>query len=180
MSKFVYKLSLSLRWVFKLLIYFRTFCFNRRASHIILEYHSVGADVQIELDISVDIFEQHLRYLKTNCDVVSLDHYLKNIEGEQELIKPLVALTFDDGYDNFYTKKFLPLLKKYDLPATLFPALNFIDEPINVPIKSSIGNWNEFRPLSMSELRSVVDSPLINVQSHGYAHLIFPNLRRRS
>ena len=80
MSKFVYKLSLSLRWVFKTFDIFQNILFNRRASHIILEYHSVGADVQIELDISVDIFEQHLRYLKTNCDVVSLDHYLKNIE----------------------------------------------------------------------------------------------------
>ena len=88
-----------------------------------------------------------------------------------------MALTFDDGYDNFYTKV-LPLLKKYDLPATLFPALNFIDEPINVPIKSSIGDWNNLS-LSMSELRSVVDS-LINVQSHGYAFGFFPNLRRRS
>ena len=177
MKKHFYKFTLKFRWFFKIIDIFRNILLNEKSRHLILEYHSVGANVEIELDISVEVFEQHLRYLGKYCNVINLTDYLRNEHSRNKLGRPVVVLTFDDGYDNFYTKV-LPLLKKYELPATLFPALKFIDEPANIPIKSSIGNWKDFSPISVDNLKTILKCPLIDIQSHGYAHLDFSTISK--
>lgn len=177
MNKVFYKFTLKFRWIFKIIDILRNVLFSRKPSHLILEYHSIGANVEIELDISVEIFEQHLRYLKKYCNVITLGDYLRDENARNQSGRPVVVITFDDGYDNFYTKV-LPLLKEYELPATLFPALKFIDEPENIPIKSSIGNWKDFRPISVDALKKIVKFPFIDIQSHGYAHLDFSTISK--
>ncbi|MDR2338318.1 MAG: polysaccharide deacetylase family protein [Deltaproteobacteria bacterium] len=64
-------------------------------------------------------FKLHLEFLKEKCQVIPFRQLLlKQINGEN--IPPnTVVLTFDKGHQSIYTNA-LPLLKQYNLPATLF------------------------------------------------------------
>lgn len=85
----------------------------------ILIYHGIDLSGQTEINsrfISVAKFEKHLNWLKNSCEVVSLEDYFKGVRHPDKLT---VAITFDDGYKNNFTLA-LPLLEKYQLPATFF------------------------------------------------------------
>jgi peptidoglycan/xylan/chitin deacetylase (PgdA/CDA1 family) len=62
-------------------------------------------------------FEKQLQYFKENFKIVSLEEICEIKNAEEE--KYMVALTFDDGFLNNYTVA-LPLLEKYNIPATFF------------------------------------------------------------
>lgn len=85
----------------------------------ILIYHGLDISGQTDINsrfISVAEFEKHLNWLKNCCEVVSLEDYFKGVRHPDKLT---VAITFDDGYKNNFTLA-LPLLEKYQLPATFF------------------------------------------------------------
>ena len=85
----------------------------------ILIYHGIDLSGQTDINsrfISIAEFEKHLNWLKNFCEVVSLEDYFKGVRHPDKLT---VAITFDDGYKNNFTLA-LPLLEKYQLPATFF------------------------------------------------------------
>lgn len=61
-------------------------------------------------------FESHLQFYKKYLNVISLDDYYK---GNFHPLKFNICITFDDGFSNNH-KYALPLLSKYQLPATFF------------------------------------------------------------
>ena len=71
-------------------------------------------------------FEQQLRFLKRHFEVVSLERGIKNIKTGSAAEKPFLALTIDDGFQDNYNLAW-PLLKRYDVPATIFLATDFLD-----------------------------------------------------
>ena len=84
---------------------------------VVLCYHSIHPSLPFA-SATPELFEQHLRWLSTHCEVVPLRALLtrdRPVTGA----KPLVAITFDDGYEDNYTHAF-PLLKEAALPATVF------------------------------------------------------------
>ncbi len=83
-------------------------------------YHHI-ADLQSDVwDIAVSPsnFEQHLEVLNQQKNVVSL-YEMIDILQTNTLKHDAIAISFDDGYLDNYTTA-VPLLKKYDLPATFF------------------------------------------------------------
>jgi peptidoglycan/xylan/chitin deacetylase (PgdA/CDA1 family) len=72
-------------------------------------------------------FELHLRILKKSYQVVSLEEGVQWLKRGKELKDKLVAITFDDGYESFYTLA-LPVLKKYDFPATMFLPTDYVNQ----------------------------------------------------
>ncbi|HNY10088.1 MAG TPA: polysaccharide deacetylase family protein [Candidatus Wallbacteria bacterium] len=65
-------------------------------------------------------FSFQMWYLKTfGYNVVSLQKLFEDLEAGRELPPYTVALTFDDGFADFYQNA-LPVLKKYALPASVF------------------------------------------------------------
>jgi len=64
-------------------------------------------------------FEQVIKYLKSNYNVVSLKEMFEIHRSNKKPNKKTVALTFDDGYLNNF-KFALPVLKAQNVPATFY------------------------------------------------------------
>ena len=121
----------------------------------IIMYHSVSpnADPENRLVVSPGTFERQMRYLKNHkYNVVSLKEVAYLLTHNVKIPSKTIAITFDDGYrDNFQYA--FPVLKKYNLPATIFIILN------------EVGRSQQDR-LSWEEIIIMRDSGLITFGSH--------------
>ena len=122
---------------------------------IILIYHGVIRTPLKVADycfLSENKFEEQMIYLKNNFSVVSLSDAIYKLKNRQ-VDRPIVVVTFDDGFLNNYEIAF-PILKKYQIPATFFISTQLIDtdktlwfcqlnHAISQTIKSSIVWKNE-------------------------------------
>jgi peptidoglycan/xylan/chitin deacetylase (PgdA/CDA1 family) len=147
----------------------RRYRFARSRATILL-YHGIGAcpsggRPHLCVNVSSDVFAAQIDFLVRRRRVVSLTDLLAEPEGPASG-PPIVAVSFDDGYRSVLTEA-LPVLRRHDLPATVF-----------VPTRW-IGDWNRWTgdhpcsplPLmSEPELREA-ESAGISVESHGHAHL---------
>lgn len=85
----------------------------------ILMYHSIAEDPSYLHSVSPMAFEEQMRVLATKYNVISLDQLVDCFNGKGALPDNPVVVTFDDGWANNYTMAY-PILKKYNLPATVF------------------------------------------------------------
>jgi peptidoglycan/xylan/chitin deacetylase (PgdA/CDA1 family) len=121
-------------------------------------------------------FERQIASLAEFADVVALLDLPARLKSASPVTKPLVALTFDDGYANFYTQV-LPVLKRYRIPATLFVITSMIGRTEPMPFdRWSQRNRNRvsgeaWRPISWPELEACLDSGIISIGSHSHYHL---------
>lgn len=110
---------------------------------------------RIKMDVPPFILNLQLKALKDN----EYDTYfVKDIPGilssGRELKNKSIVLTFDDGYVDFYRNAF-PLVKKYNLKATVYIIYNFIGR-------------RGF--MSLAQIHELIDSGLIEVGSHTMTH----------
>lgn len=136
----------------------------------ILMYHKVNPDPRVGgygLRVSPRVFEKQMRYLRANgYRAVSLEDVAAHFEKNRQLPKRPVVITFDDGYLDNYTYAF-PILKKYDMTATIFV------------VADTIGGINEFdyragrQPLNRmagwNEIKEMADSG-ITIGAHTLSH----------
>jgi peptidoglycan/xylan/chitin deacetylase (PgdA/CDA1 family)/CelD/BcsL family acetyltransferase involved in cellulose biosynthesis len=104
---------------------------RQKASARILYYHRVNdANDPFIGAISRQTFEVHMSYLARHHKVVSVAEVMQRLE-QRESFEPVVAVTFDDGYEDNYRNAF-PILRRYGLPATIFLTTGNIDsrEPL--------------------------------------------------
>lgn len=74
--------------------------------------------------MSTALFEQEMRFVARHYNVVSLSKMLDHLEqGSKE---PVMAITFDDGYQDNFQNAF-PILQRYNLPATIFLTTGSLD-----------------------------------------------------
>lgn len=104
----------------------------RKQFAVILNYHRILSPEEREyrllpaMYVFPETFEKHLRYLSHNYQVVTMQQLMEERSSQRADPRPLCAITFDDGWsDNYHYA--LPLLRKYDMPATLFISTDFID-----------------------------------------------------
>lgn len=115
----------------------------------------LGAD----LSVPPENFEEQLAWLqKNNYTTITLDDIVSAWEKGSEMPEKPVILTFDDGYDDFFSVAY-PLLQKYNAKATAYIITNFLDEP---------------RYMTTSQLKELGTSPLLTIASHTERH---PDLR---
>lgn len=97
----------------------------------IIMYHSVSPLAQKKnlLAVSADTFERQMRFLKEHrYNVVSLEDLASLIKDRKSLPPRTLAITLDDGYEDNFIYAF-PILKKYNLPATIFIIINEVGRP---------------------------------------------------
>ena len=95
----------------------------RRERLLILAYHGIAQfdehEFNSSLFMSPDVLRMRLEQLKAaRCAVLPLDEAVQRLYAN-DLPDRAVVLTFDDGMADFYTQAF-PLLKEFDVPATLY------------------------------------------------------------
>ena len=90
--------------------------------HGVTKYKSFGIENYSKKHISKKKFEKQMKFLNKNINVVPL----KEIRNK----KNSVAITFDDTFKNVCDVA-LPILKKYNLPATFFISTGFIGKKKN-------------------------------------------------
>ena len=122
------------------------------------------------------VFEKQIEVLAEFAEFVHLVDLPSRLKQATPFDKPLVALTFDDGYANFYTEA-LPILKRYNAPATLFVVTNCIGEsgPLKFDgwsLKNSANVPSDTcRSITWSELEACITSGLVHVGAHSHRHL---------
>ena len=98
---------------------------------LVLNYHGVVKNYDDSLTrnhLSVEQFEDHLKYFQTHFDVLPLQEIFKFKNHPVQRSRKSISITFDDGYLNNYTNAY-PLLKSYNFPATIFVSAQAITNP---------------------------------------------------
>lgn len=109
-------------------------CWFFRYKPLVVLYHGVtNKDIQDGIlnyrgkHVFVSEFEREIKWLKKHFEIVPLSVVEKMVQENDYTKKNICAITFDDGYKNNYTTAF-PVLKKYDVPATIFVTTDFVDK----------------------------------------------------
>src|SRR3989338_583738 len=102
---------------------------NDRQGVFVLIYHRINDDLAPNhLIISTEKFKEQMKYLQQWCEVISITRLTEMLAYQvpRRLTgKPQVVITLDDGYrDNFLNA--FPILKKLNLPTTIFLATGFV------------------------------------------------------
>ncbi len=94
---------------------------------LILAYHRVLPCSSPEVDyiqpgmyVTEDSFEKQMRYISKTYNIVSL-----GMLSKCSSFKNVCVVTFDDGWADNFTYA-LPILRKYDVPATIFLSTNLL------------------------------------------------------
>jgi peptidoglycan/xylan/chitin deacetylase (PgdA/CDA1 family) len=91
---------------------------------VVLMYHRIIND-QLINGLTPEEFEQQIAYISKHFNVMPIDELIKDVTHDRT--KPYsLALTFDDGHYDFYAYAW-PILKKYNLPASIYVTTGFVD-----------------------------------------------------
>jgi len=138
----------------------------------ILMYHRV-AELECfdQLTVTPARFEQQMQRLAQGTQVLSLSESLNRLAvGSRN--RPTVAVTFDDGYlDNLHHA--LPILERYQVPATIFITTDFCDQNHSHPRYAASADRLH---LNWQEVRQLAAHPLITIGSHTMTHPYLPTL----
>jgi peptidoglycan/xylan/chitin deacetylase (PgdA/CDA1 family) len=95
---------------------------------IVLMYHHIApSEANEEITITPERFNAHLQALKDNhYQVISMEQYIRFTMKHEQVPPNAVVITFDDGYESFYTYAY-PALSKFGFTATNFVVVSYID-----------------------------------------------------
>ncbi|MES9835279.1 MAG: polysaccharide deacetylase family protein [Candidatus Thiodiazotropha sp.] len=100
-------------------------------SCVVLTYHRVLDDKHLKISnsnpsiiVDLDLFDEQIKFLKANFSILSLSDLQQGIYSER-FVDGSCLITFDDGWVDNYTYAY-PILKKYNVPATIFLATDYI------------------------------------------------------
>ncbi len=132
----------------------------------ILLYHRFGPVPGDSMTVTTDNFKSDMKYLSDNgYRVIPLGDLVDYYLGRNKSFLPgSVVITVDDGHKSVYTDM-LPLVKKYQIPVTLFIYPSAIS--------------NATYAMTWSQLRELKETGLFDFQSHTYWHPNFKKDRAR-
>src|SRR5690242_13783507 len=127
----------------------------RRRTHVpILMYHSIsdcsqpGVHPYYQTTTTPAVFAQHMRFLHENGYVpVTLADALSELGSPQDSSKRPVVITFDDGFEDFYTDAF-PVLSSHSFTATMFLPTAYIGMAPRTCQSTRCLTWAQVRELA--------------------------------
>jgi peptidoglycan/xylan/chitin deacetylase (PgdA/CDA1 family) len=135
---------------------------------LVLMYHSVSPydEDPCKVTMTPERFEQHMRWLRSRGlrGVCMADLLSARVEGRG---RGLVGLTFDDGYQDFFTYA-MPIVQRYGFTATAFVLAGRL---------GGRDDWNRPAPekllLTADQVRQASHSGM-EIGSHGLFHVALP------
>lgn len=128
----------------------------------ILMYHYIRINpdptdaVGFSLSVTPTDFASQMEYLAThNYHTITIVQLVQSLQTGTPLPSHPIILTFDDGYDDFYTVAY-PILQHYQLKAETYVITGFVGQP---------------RYMSWGMLKMLAKDPLITIGSHTLHHL---------
>lgn len=118
----------------------------------ILTYHSIDKSGSV-ISTAPEVFRRQMQYLSENgYKAVTLNEFISSLSEDKTPFLKTVVLTFDDGFQNFFSEAF-PVLEKYGFRATVFLVTEFCGKnndwagnPPELP-SSKVLSWEEIRQL---------------------------------
>jgi len=143
------------------------------ASHnpVILTYHSISHG-DSPLKISPELFAEQMEWLRDNARVVSLSEIVAALASHRPLPERTVVLTFDDGFQDFYTSA-APLLHRWALPATVFLATGYCGRTNSWPGQP---DWVNQQPLLSWEQVAELAMQGFSFGAHSVSHPVLTRL----
>ncbi len=97
--------------------------------HHVQTKESAEAKKQTSLSVYTDIFKSQMQYLKDKgYNTLSMTDLVSFFDSGVAIPKHSVLITFDDGYEDFYTDAF-PILRDLGFKATVFTPTGLINNP---------------------------------------------------
>jgi peptidoglycan/xylan/chitin deacetylase (PgdA/CDA1 family) len=163
-------------------------------------YHHVTPSAGL-VTVSPGVFEAQMAYLaRKGYRTLRADDLLSFIQGTLVLQQPSVFITFDDGYLDNYVHAY-PVLKRYDLSATIFAITGWLGDgqarslatsapQIYCPDHNECAeavkqNRHDDVMLRWSEIEQMMSSGSVELHSHTHTHTRWdkvesdPNVRQR-
>jgi peptidoglycan/xylan/chitin deacetylase (PgdA/CDA1 family) len=123
--------------------------------HYIEHVQDRGDKIRISLNTPPEEFDHQIKSL---LDAGYTTHFVREvpaiINGEIPYDPKMIFITFDDGYEDFYTDVF-PILKKYNIRSTAYIISDFI------------GHHNYMKE---NQLKEVIASGIVEIGSHSLTH----------
>jgi peptidoglycan/xylan/chitin deacetylase (PgdA/CDA1 family) len=130
-------------------------------------YHRVSDSVRDNLTVGIEQFDRQMALLRRHCEVLSIEQVLdcRTIPRSR---RPLVCVTFDDGYLDNYTHA-TPILLERRIPAAFFVSTGIVGTDGRFPHDVRRGNppipvmqWDHLREMQRAGF---------TVGSHSVSHI---------
>jgi peptidoglycan/xylan/chitin deacetylase (PgdA/CDA1 family) len=134
----------------------------------ILFYHRVSDHSPNDWSMSVRNFRRQMQWIANHAAPASLDS-IYHSQAQACRNKPMVGVTFDDGYaENMETA--LPILLQYKIPSTYFVTTHFVETGDPFPHDVRVGQ--SLRPNTISQIRTLAEHG-IQIGAHSHSHVDF-------
>jgi peptidoglycan/xylan/chitin deacetylase (PgdA/CDA1 family) len=118
----------------------------------VLLYHRVSDDARDNLTVGIEQFDRQMALLRRHCEVLSIEQVLA-LGTVARSARPLVCVTFDDGYlDNY--ENAAQVLLRHQVPAAFFVSTGLIGTERAFPHDVRRGNaaipmmdWDQLRAM---------------------------------
>ena len=133
----------------------------------VLLYHRVSDDARDNLTVGIEQFDQQMALVSRHCRPLSIEDVLDSSVVPRDS-RPLVCVTFDDGYlDNYLNA--VPILIKHQVPAAFFVSTGLIGTDERFP--HDVRRGNPVIPLMQwQHLRSMRERGFV-IGSHSVSHI---------
>lgn len=131
----------------------------------ILCYHNLNPTKPGSMNMTPQKFEAQIKWIKDHgYTVIPLKEAVEYFQGTRASIPPKsIVITADDGWKSAYTYMY-PIIKKYNIPVTLFIY------PQTISTGKNAMTWEELKELQ--------NTGLFDIQSHTYSHPNFKQERK--
>jgi len=133
----------------------------------VLLYHRVSDEVRDNLTVGIEQFDRQMSLLRAHCTTLSIEEVVEADPITRDR-RPLVAVTFDDGYlDNYQNAA--PILLRHCIPAAFFVSTGIVNTERQFPHDKQRGNHG-IPVMQWDHLRRMRDWGF-TIGSHSVSHI---------
>lgn len=145
----------------------RSFVTREAPTVTVILYHRVTDELRDSLTVGIEQFERQMAILSKYCMPVSIEQVLSG-RFRRRPRRPIVCVTFDDGYADNFTSA-VPILLRHRIPAAFFVSTGLIGTDRSFP--HDVGKVPaSLRNMSWQDLRSMKRDGF-TVGSHTVGHI---------